>query len=99
MNTTGGSDMMTSPNDILVFVKQHVTGATRCDEIATLMAPLASDSAWVHLGGSGARQQTFLLHGDLRAVFQFDAGDRLMAYGAYRSTEPWEKDQARISPV
>jgi hypothetical protein len=91
--------MMTSPDDILALVKSRVTGATRCEEIAALMAPLASDSAWAHLGGSGARQQIFQLHGDLRAVFQFDTDDRLVAYGAYRSTEPWEKDQTRMSPV
>jgi hypothetical protein len=93
--------MMTSPEKILAYLKPRVSGATHRGEIATLMAPLASDSAWVHLGGSGARQQIFLLHGDLRAVFQFDTGDRLVAYGAYRSTELWEKNQTStpVSPV
>jgi hypothetical protein len=81
---------MTSPDDILAFLKSRVSGATHPDEVATLMTPLASDSSWVYLGGSGARQQLFLLPEDLRAVFQFDGDDRLVAYGVYQSTEPWE---------
>jgi len=63
-------------------------------DIATLMAPLALDSAWVYLGGSGARQQVFLLQNNLRVMFQFHAGERLVAYGAYQCEEVWEKDQA-----
>ena len=89
---------MTSPEDIMEFLKPHLTGSTYRDDIATLMAPLALDSVWVHLGGSGARQQIFMLHENMRAVFQFDAGDRLVAYGVYRSTEPWEKDK-KNAPV
>lgn len=88
---------MTAPDDILAFLKPRVSGATHPDEVAMLMTPLASDSAWVHLGGSGARQQIFLLPEDLRAVFQFDGDDRLVAYGVYQSTEPWEG--TNVSPA
>ena len=92
---------MTSPDDILTFLKSRVTSAMNPGEIASIMASLASDSAWVYLGGSGARRQLFLLPGGLRAVFQFDGADRLVGYGAYQSTEPWEKDQTGtlVSPV
>ena len=88
---TGG---MTSPQDLLAFLQPRLSAAARPDDVAALMAPLASDSAWVHLGGSGARQQLFLFPGDVRAVFQFDGTDRLVAYGAWRGTEPWERGGA-----
>ncbi|HST62319.1 MAG TPA: hypothetical protein VLK84_26685 [Longimicrobium sp.] len=81
---------MTSPQDLLAFLQPRLSAASGPDDVAALMAPLASDSAWVHLGGSGARQQLFRLPGDVRAVFQFDGTDRLVAYGAWRGTEPWE---------
>lgn len=91
---------MTSPEDMLAFLKPRLTGATRPDDIATMMAPLASDSAWAYLGGSGARQQIFRLRGDLRVVFEFDGTDKLVAYGAYRNAKPWEKGPgAQVSAV
>lgn len=91
---------MTSPEDVLTFLKPRLTGAMRPEEIATLMAPLASGSAWAYLGGSGARQQIFRLSGNLRAVFQFGVAEKLIAYGAYCSVEPWEKELVEpVSPV
>jgi hypothetical protein len=80
----------TSPEDILNCLKPHLSGATQADEVAALMASLTSDFAWAYLGGSGARQQIFRIEGDLRAVFEFDAADKLVAYGAYCDHEPWE---------
>jgi hypothetical protein len=88
---------MTSPDDILTFLKRRVSSATHPDDVAALMTPLASDSAWVHLGGSGARQQIFLLPKDSRAVFQFDGNDRLVGYGVYQSNGPW--DGNNVLPV
>lgn len=95
------SNLITPPDEILAFLKSHLTGATQLGEIDTLMASQVLDSAWVYLGGSGMRQQIFLLHGNLRVIFQFDADDWLVAYGVYRSTEPWEKGEADVlvSPV
>lgn len=95
------SNSLTSPDDILALLKLRVSGDTHHDEIATLMAPLALDSAWVYLGGSGARQQIYLLPNGVRVVFQFDVNDWLVAYGSYQTTDSWDKDQvgASISPV
>ena len=56
------------------------------------MAQPASDSGWIYLGESDARQQIFRLNGNLRAVFEFDRNDRLVAYGSFETTEPWKQD-------
>ncbi|MGH6847723.1 MAG: hypothetical protein ACREC0_09850 [Methylocella sp.] len=94
-------DMVTSPEDVLAFLRPHLTGATGPDQIAKIMAPLALDSAWAYLGGSGSRQQIFQLDGNTRAVFQFGAADNLVAYGAYHDNKPWERKPAgaNVSPV
>lgn len=85
---------MDSPEDVLDFLHTRVSGTTRVADVGALLKPLALDSGWVHLGGSGARQQFFRLPDHLGAVFRFGPDDRLVAYGAYRSTEPWPKDAA-----
>lgn len=92
---------MTSPEDMVAFLKPRLTGTTRPEEVAAMMAPLASDSAWAYLGGSGLRQRIFRLAGDLRVVFEFDGADHLVAYGAYRTGAPWERDASgtQVSPV
>jgi|SRR5262245_35293029 len=85
---------MGSPDELLAFLQSHVNVLATESDIAKIMRPLASDSAWAYLGGSGARQQIFRLPGDLRAVFQFDGYDRLVAYGAYRTAAPWREVKA-----
>ena len=89
---------MNSADELLAFLKPRVNSSTTAFDIAELMQSLASDSVWAFLGGSGARQQTFRLPEDLRAVFQFDGSDRLVAYGAYRSSRPWRKE-ASADPI
>ena len=89
---------MNSPDELLAFLKQRVNSNTTASDIGELIGPLASDSVWAYLGGSGARQQIFRLSGDLRAVFEFDGNDRLVAYGAYSSSKPWIKT-ASADPV
>jgi hypothetical protein len=91
---------MTSLEDVLAFLGPRLNGATGPGEIARIMAPLASDSGWAYLGGSGSRQQIFHLEGNLRAVFLFSGKDNLVAYGVYRDTEPWKKTpNGQVSPV
>lgn len=91
---------MTSLEEILQFLRPRLNKATGPDEIATIMAPLASDFGWAYLGGSGSRQQIFQLEGNLRVVFQFNGADKLVAYGAYLSTELWKKTpRGQVSPV
>jgi len=82
---------MTTPDDLLKYLQPRLNGATRSDEITTMMIPFVSDSGWAYLGGSGSRQQIFQLEGNLRAVFQFSGADKLEAYGVYRSAESWKK--------
>lgn len=88
-----GAAKMTSPDDVNAFLKPRVSSATTVADVEALMTPLSLDSAWVHLGGTGARQQIFRLAGDLRALFQFDGEDRLVAYAAYRSADGWPNDK------
>lgn len=77
---------------LLAMLRDRVDRTTRVDDVAALMAPLASDSAWVHLGGSGTRQQIFRIGARQRAVFEFDGDDRLVAYGAYDSSGTWPEE-------
>jgi hypothetical protein len=92
--------IMTSLEDVLAFLRPRLNSATGPDEIAKMMAPLASDFGWAYLGGSGSRQQIFQLEGNLRAVFQFSGTDMLVAYGIYRNTDPWKKTPSgQMSPV
>lgn len=90
---------ITSPQDLLAFLRPRLSAADGPDDVAALVAPLASDSAWVHLGGSGARQQLFRFPGDVRAVFQFDGMDRLVAYGVWRGTGPWASGADTVMPA
>src|SRR5689334_12075871 len=86
---TASSPRFTSPESVNQFLQAHVGPTTTTSDVEALMKPHARSSGWVHLGGTGARQQVFQLSGDLRAVFQFDGRDRLVAYGAYQATDPW----------
>jgi hypothetical protein len=72
---------------MLEFLGTRISGATHCDEIAELMAPLATDSSWVHLGGSGARQRIYRVSPELCVVFQFGHDDLLTAYGVFPGSE------------
>src|SRR5436309_15601540 len=78
--------------ELSAYIRGNASRETAVDDVAELMAPHASDSRWIYLGGSGARQQIFRLNGNLRAVFEFDRNDRLVAYGSYETTEPWKQD-------
>jgi hypothetical protein len=84
-------------DELLRLLRTRLSRTTTADDIAALMAPYASDSAWVYLGGSGARQQIFRLEHGLRAAFELDGHDQLVAYAAYESREPWTPD--RMMPV
>jgi hypothetical protein len=74
---------------LLALLRERVNRVTSVEDVTALMAPYASDSAWIYLGGSGARGQIFQLPEQLRAYFQFDGHDRLVGYAAYQSAEPW----------
>jgi hypothetical protein len=76
-------------DELVAFLGPRLSSATKVDDVAALMAPLASDSAWVYLGGSGARQQIFRVADDTRAVFQFTGDDLLTAYAVYQSDDAW----------
>ncbi len=69
------------------FLATRIGGAAHCDEIAALMAPLATDSRWVYLGGSGARQRIYRVSPEMCVVFQFGHDDVLVAYGVFPSSE------------
>ncbi len=80
---------MTSPDEVNAFLEPRVSSASTVANVEALMTPLSLGSVWVHLGGTGARQRIFRLAGDLRALFQFDGEDRLVAYAGYRSADGW----------
>ena len=78
--------------ELPAYNRANVSRETAVDDVAELMAQPASDSGWIYLGESDARQQIFRLNGNLRAVFEFDRNDRLVAYGSFETTEPWKQD-------
>lgn len=90
---------MNSPDDLSAFLRSRLTAETSLADIADLMAPLAINSFWVPLGGSGARQEIFRLPENLRALYQFDGDDRLVAYAAYRRPDDWPAGQSETTVV
>ena len=49
--------------ELPAYIRANVSRETAVDDVAELMAQHASDSGWIYLGGSGARQQIFRLNG------------------------------------
>lgn len=92
---------MITTKDISEFLIEHLENSANTEDIAKIMKTLEIDSAWVYLGGSGARQQIFQLRNNVRVVFQFDGDDNLVAYGVYESEETLENDRKnfKIYPV
>jgi hypothetical protein len=92
---------MITTADILEFLKLCLRDSVDAAYVSKIMRPLEIDSAWVHLGGSGARQQIFQLRDNVRIVFQFDGEDHLQAYGVYKSKEALESDKnnSTVYPV
>jgi hypothetical protein len=87
-------------DELATFLAPRLSAATTVDDVAALMSPLASDSTWAYLGGSGARQQFFRFADDGRAVFQFSGDDLLTAYAVYRTDDVWPADESRsVMPV
>jgi hypothetical protein len=87
-------------DELATFLAPCLSAATTVDDVAALMSPLASDSRWAYLGGSGARQQFFRLPDHVRAVFQFSGDDLLTAYAVYRTDDRWPADGSKsILPV
>jgi hypothetical protein len=88
------SDSMQTPDQVLAYLQTRLAGGQTVEQAHVPLAELAAESAWVYLGGSGARIRVYRLGGELRAAVRFDAGDRLWAYGAYLDTQPWAADSA-----
>jgi len=93
-NVTPGTADLSSPQAIDAFLARQLGPQSTLADVEKLMAPLAQRSAWVPLGGTGARQRHFQVPGDLRVLFELDGHDRLLGYAAYQSSAAWRTDDA-----
>lgn len=78
---------------ILEFLKLSFQYSVDVTYVSKIMRPLELDTAWIYLGGSGARMQIFQLRDNVRVVFQFNGDDRLEAYGVYKNEKSLDEDR------
>lgn len=72
-------------------LRPHLVAGMNQAALDELLAPLATDRAWVPLGGSGARALVFRLDATVDAWFQLDGAGRLVGFAVSERRGAWDK--------